>query len=253
MNATDFANSYMTWFGAQNGSISRIQLEAACTLHDEERDSKETYYLIAACRAEYTHSDGQLICMPNYDFRGIFGRDEYTIIRTHWVGNPDYLDDPGLDDSGGRTPVQSGLFREKWDDVKLEIRTFDNVEELESDAQIVDGTLKNVPLIGVTELHDAERRLHATLEYPVKTMNVIREPVRYQVDTGPLIVPDFASTPKLQIERFDVAHIVYNKPDKGEVILRKPKEMWKGDSGHTVIDYTELKVYSGRNRILAAG
>ena len=179
MKATDFANSYMTWFGSKNGSISRIQLEAACTLQDDRRDSKDTYYLIAACRSEYTHSDGQLFTMPNYDFRGIFGQDEYTIIRTHWVGNPDYLDDPGLGDSGGRTPVEAGLLREKWDDVQLDIRTFDSSQELESNEKIVDATLSNVPLIGVTELHDAERGLHAILEYPLKTMNVMKQPVRY--------------------------------------------------------------------------
>ncbi len=72
------------------------------------------------------------------------------------------------------------------------------------------------------------------------------------MDTGPSIVPNFELTPELQIERFDIAHIVYNRPDKGEFILRKPKEIWKGGSGHTVTDYTELNVYSGRNRIFAA-
>ena len=68
----DFANSYMTWFGAAGGSISRIDIEAACTLIDAS-GAEDSFYLIAPCRAEHTHSDGQLIVMPNYDFRGIFG------------------------------------------------------------------------------------------------------------------------------------------------------------------------------------
>ena len=254
MSATDFSNSYMTWFGAQNGSMSRIQLEASCTLIDEGRDREDTYYLIAACRAEHTHSDGQLIVMPNYDFRGIFGQNEYTLIRTHWVSNPDYLDDPGLDATGGRVPVETGLHREKWDDVQLDIRAFNDAQQLESNEGIVAQTLKNMPLIGRTELYDDARGLRAILEYPVKTMNVLSTPMRFQVDTGPLIVPDFASTLKRQIDRFDLAHVVYNRFDKGEFILRKPKDIARKDGSLTsVTDYSEVKVFSGRNTIFAAG
>ena len=55
----DFASSYMTWFGAAGGSISRIDIEAACTLIDAS-GAEDSFYLIAPCRAEHTHSDGQL-------------------------------------------------------------------------------------------------------------------------------------------------------------------------------------------------
>ena len=34
MTAIDFANSYMTWFGS--GNHARIQLDAACTIVDEQ-------------------------------------------------------------------------------------------------------------------------------------------------------------------------------------------------------------------------
>jgi hypothetical protein len=82
--------------------MSRIQLEAACTIFDEASGAEDTYYLIATCRAEYTHSDDKLIAIPNYDFRGIFGEEEHIIIRTHWVTEPDYLADPQLNTTSGR-------------------------------------------------------------------------------------------------------------------------------------------------------
>jgi hypothetical protein len=41
--------------------------------------------------------------MPNYAFCGIFGEKEHTIIPTHWVTEPDYLDDPELNTTSGRT------------------------------------------------------------------------------------------------------------------------------------------------------
>ena len=49
--------------------------------------------------------------MPNYDFRGIFGENEHIIIWTHWVTEPDYLKDPGLNTTGGRTFSQAAKNR----------------------------------------------------------------------------------------------------------------------------------------------
>ncbi len=111
MSAIDFARSYITWFGENEGSMSRIQLEAACTIIDTTSGTEDTYYLIAPCHAEHTHSDDKLIVMPNYDFRGIFGENEHIIIWTHWVTEPDYLKDPGLNTTGGRTFSQAAKNR----------------------------------------------------------------------------------------------------------------------------------------------
>ena len=90
------------------------------------------------------------------------------------------------------------------------------------------------------------------LEYPIKTMNVLPSQTRYQVDTGPIIVPDFASTAEPAIARFDLAHIVYNLFDRGELILRKPISVGDGPSRTTVTDYSHRIEYTGRNRLFAA-
>ncbi len=250
--AIDFANSYMTWFGHNGGSISRIVLDAACTIHDPSAGTSETYYLIAPCRAEHTHSDGDLIVMPNYDFRAIFTADECMILRKHWVSEPDYLDNPGLDTTGGRQLAEYRLNREHWAEVRLDIRTFSSVDRLEDNAAIVDATLRNSPLIGRTELRDDATGVSATLEYPIRTMNVIREPARFQVDTGPVITPDFSSTAEHVIERFDVAHIVYNRFDKAELILRRPTPIAEGDRPlYSVTDYSVVDARTVRAQVLA--
>jgi len=254
MSAIDFARSYMTWFGENDGSMSRIQLEAACTIIDEASGVEDTYYLIAPCRAEHTHSDDKLIVMPNYDFRGIFGEKEHIIIRTHWVSEPDYLDDPGLNTTGGRASAQPGKNRDRWGEVRLDIERFADGTVLETNKQVVDRTLANRSLVGRTEIRDAASGTRALLEYPIKTMNVLRKPMRYQVDTGPLIVPDFGSTGTLQVERFDIAHVVYNRPNKGEFILRRPKEIIEGGRPlYSVTDYTAVQDYEGSNQLLSAG
>ncbi len=253
MAAIDFARSYMTWFGENEGSMSRIQLEAACTIIDETSGIEDTYYLIAPCRAEHTHSDDKLIVMPNYDFRGIFGEKEHIIIRTHWVTEPDYLDDPGLNTTGGRTFNQAAKNQERWGDVRLDIERFADSTMLETNEQIVDETLANKPLVGRTEIRDDASGTRAVMEYPIKTMNVLRKPLRYQVDTGPIIVHDFGSTDEMQVERFDIAHVVYNRPDKGEFILRKPKEIIEGGKPlYSVTDYSVVLAYQGSNVLLSA-
>ena len=98
----------------------------------------------------------------------------------------------------------------------------DSFIELEGNQSVVDATLENRALVSRTELEDEASGVRAVLEYPVKTMNVLRSPVRFQIDTGPIIVPDFASEAELAVARLDLAHVVYNLFDRGELILRKP-------------------------------
>ena len=125
--------------------------------------------------------------------------------------------------------------------------------ELKADEEVAQQTLRNVPLIGQIELRNETSDLRTVLEYPIKKTNVIKSTVRYQVDTGALIVPDFSTIAEFQVEHFDVAHVVYNKPDMDEFILRRPRDITrKGGSVWTINDYSERKVYSGQNRLFAA-
>ena len=252
MKIIDFSKSYMSWFGTgEMSSVSRILLDGVCTFINSNGE-KNVFYLTAPCRSEHTHSDEQLIVMPNYDFRGVFGSKEYKIFRNHWVSNPVYLDDPGLDTTGGRILEESGLQNAKWDDVKLDINYFDNTKELTNKQNVSDSTLDNSILVGQTELINEKTQQKAILEYPIKTMNVIKSIPRFQVDTGPILVPNFDSNKKLKVDSLDIAHIVYNQFDRGEYILRKPVQIANTNDGPlSVTDYSELIEYVGINRIFA--
>ena len=136
--------------------------------------------------------------------------------------------------------------------MRLDVGRFDSFTELVDRQAVVDATLEKKPLVSRTELADEASGMRAMLEYPVKTMNVLKSPARYQVDTGPIIVPDFASTADLAIARFDLAHVVYNLFDQGELILRKPIAVGEGPSRISVTDYSHRIEYTGRNSLLAA-
>jgi hypothetical protein len=233
MNAIDFANSYMTWFPQErSGNIARIQLDAACTLLDEKTGKSEQFYLIAPCRAERMYLDTPLFQLPNYEFCGIWSADEFLIIRTAWVSERDNR--------------QYGLGRARWRDIHLDIRRFAHTAVLTDDPAIIQATLDNRSLTARTELDDAATGRRAILEYPIKTMNVMLEPPRFQVDTGPLILPDFKATVTHPIESFAMAHVVYNNMDKAEFILRKPAP------GTATTDYSAVQIVAARNAILAS-
>ncbi len=237
MNAIDFANSYMTWFPHEKGgNIARIQLDAACTLIDEKSGERKQFYLIAPCRSERMYVDTPLFQMPNYEFCGIWAEDDFLIIRTSWESSRDNR--------------QYGLGRERFRDIHLDIRTFAHTDSLTDDAAILKATLDNQPLSARTELYDATTGRRALLEYPIKTMNVQQDPPRFQVDTGPVILPDFAAAVTHPIESFEMAHVVYNAMDKAEFVLRKPVAI--GDGQATTTDYSVIQILAARHEILAS-
>jgi hypothetical protein len=236
----DFANSYMTFFGKQGGNIARIQLDAACTLIDETVGVSEVFYLIAPCRAERMYLESSLFQMPNYEFCGIFSHHDCLLVRTHWASERDNR--------------EYGLNRGRFDDLHLDVHYFASEVRLDATQAIVAATLENRALVGRTEIDDPERRRRALLEYPIKTMNVLRDPPRFQVDTGPLILPSAAATAERVIEQFDLVYVVYHRFDRAEFIRRKPVALASDNSPHlTTTDYSQVEIVAARNEIFQVG
>src|SRR5947208_10580151 len=126
----------MTWLPSDEGNIARIVLDAACTMVDDGHAASETYYLVAPCRSERMYVDTPLFLMPNYEFAGIWGQDEFVLIRTHWTS--------------ARDNREHGFNRVRWADVHLDVRTLP-ATRLADTAQIVEATLANRPLVARTE------------------------------------------------------------------------------------------------------
>ena len=227
----------MRWCNSANTNSVRILIDAACTLIDDETGRSDIYYLIAPCRAEHTHADDDLIQMPSYEFCGIWGASDKHYIRTHWVSGRDRYEYQHLDKAD-----------------TLDIRYLSSTRKLTDNDAIFEATMESSePLISRTTIHDDLDRITAVLEYPVKTMNVKEEPVRYQVDTGPLILPDLGRDAEHPIERFDVAHVVYNRFDEAQFILRKPVAGREGTAPEQyTTDYSEIRIVGAKNELLLA-
>lgn len=235
----DFSRSFMTFSTSarQGSNIARIQLDATCRIEGWGDDADQDYVLIAPCRSEYMYRDGPLFQMPNYEFSGIFTEDEVVLLRTHWT-------------SEAEAPEYAKAV-DRFDRVAID-RSHMNAELLVSVEDIVEATLANRRLVARTTIQDAASGTTAMLEYPIKTMNVTTDPGQFQVDTGPLIVPDFSSTKVPHILRFAVAHIVYCSFDRSEFILRRPHVVGERDQQPvSVTDYSEVIFASAEHQMWA--
>lgn len=240
MNIIDFPNSYMTFFTKphQGENIARIQIDAAATIADERTGEETTYYLIAPCRSEFMYLPDRLFQVPNYEFCGVFTHDQIMIVRTHWTSDRDNR--------------EVAPATERFAKIDLSIRHHASATLLPGDAAAVEATLANRPLVARTELRDESTGRRALLEYPIKTMNVVANPPKMQVDTGPILVPDFASTAAQPIERLDIAHVVYHLYDCAEFVLRRPHQVGEQDGKPvSVTDYTEIVVLPAKNELYA--
>jgi len=93
------------------------------------------------------------------------------------------------------------------------------------------------------------------LEYPIRTMNFQPITNSFQVDTGPLLVPEFDAKVKKTIDRLEMAHVAYNRLDHAEFILRRPTPIADDDGTELcrVLHYSEVQEHSAVNVILAGG
>ncbi|MGH2550622.1 MAG: hypothetical protein ACRDHN_14605 [Thermomicrobiales bacterium] len=235
----DYPHSFVTFFTnpSQGGNIARIQVDAVCDVEGWGSDGgPERFYLIVPCRSERMYEDGQLFQMPNYEFCGIFTEDRVSLIRTHWTSDRENNDIQAIADRFEQVAI---------DGTEMKAELLPDVES------IVSATLANRLLVARTMVRDEATGTTAMLEYPIKTMNVTRDPYRFQVDTGPIIVPLFDSTAE-PLGRFAIAHTVYWQDDRVEFVLRKPHVVGSnGDAPVEVTDYTELSFSAATHEIWA--
>jgi len=250
--ACNFQASFMTWdfpprpdprpYARHNcplGNKARIQLDAIVDVVDEETGQSERFVLIAACRTEGVYAEDRLFQIPSREYRVIYS---LTVQRSMARSIAFEGEAPH-----GR-PV-SGDFRS----LEIDVRTFDRTRVEKTPAEINAATAANLPLVGRTTIRDPKRRERYVLEYPIKTMNFRPENASFQVDTGPLLVPDFDSAEPNAIDRLEMAHVAYNRLDRAEFILRRPTPICDADGTELcrVLHYSEVREHPASTQMLS--
>ncbi len=255
MLVTDFANSYQHWTRPPQriieaeasyklwsrpseadevepsgemdwGNSARIQIEARTVLTDEASGESDEFFLIVPCRAEWMYREDALFQMPNWEYRQIYS-------RTRGMGLCRALT------SEGEQPFSTTL--ERYTSTRLVVKPLSNPRVLESDEAVIEATENRLPMVAQTEISDAESGMNALIEYPVKTMNYHPERNRFQVDTGSVMWPDFSALSDHWIECLCLAHVIYNRFDRTEFIVRRPTPV-KVDAEEVcrVLHYSEV-------------
>ena len=252
MKATDFQNSYMTWSTDPNlsdtrkpghkpwGNWARILFEARCELTDTSSGRTDEFFLIAACRTEWVYQERNMFQVPSREFRGIWSRDRHMSTGYGIVS-----------EGAGKS---SGATEDAFTSLKFTVRSYPRMTVLETDKAVVRATEHELPIVAQTHIHSADGKLKAMIEYPVKTMNFHPERSRFQVDTGPVLLPDFDSSAEHWIEWFDMAHVVYNTFDHAEFIIRRPTPVIvEGAEVCAVEHYSQIREHAAENVLLCAG
>lgn len=234
----DFSSSYMTFTVPNSVNTARIRIDSAAFIEDDHGDV-HSFYLIAPCRSERMYDETALFQMPNYEFCGVFSATHFMLMRTHWVSERDNR--------------EVGYHQPRFESIQLDIRRFPVARSLTSPDEIIAATLANQPLVAQTELVDQHQGRRVRLEYPIKTMNVRRQPAAFQIDTGPLIVPTLPLTSPTSalIECFEMAYVVYCTFDRAEFILRRPHPVGLPTGpAIPVTDYTAIETMAARHQVL---
>ena len=249
MQICDFANSYIRWTVPPDpsdtrqpghmpwGNSARIQLDARCEIVTETTGKSEEFFLISPCRTEWMYRTDTLFQVPNHEYVGAWSRTEAIGLgsMTKRIGN-------------GETNRAISI-KDAYTDFDLTIRHFPNARHLENADSVVQATVDNLPLVGITELRDeTSANTSVVMEYPIKTMNIHPERTQYQVDTGPILFADLDRVKERTINRMRMAFVCYNRTDVAEFVLRTSLTAQE----RCLDEYTEVRRLAVRNTLYCA-
>ena len=255
MQITDYGNSYMTLTGWGPGddprkpghmpwpNSLRILLDSRCWITDEDSGETREYNMISPCRTEWMYRDDILWQVPNFEFAGVYS-------ETEWMAG--HIKAGDVSEFGGDWRVVVPI-EGRFEKFSTRIRHYSDVAELENDTEVVQATLDLSPIVAHTEVWSEDGKTRATIEYPIKTMNIQIERNRMQVDTGPVIYPDFSSDGESEIRKLNFAFVCYNTDDVAEFILRRPTPLRRdGAEVGTFIEYSDIRRVPMKNTFYAA-
>jgi hypothetical protein len=195
----------------------RGPLECVAVLTDLSTGAAQRFALMASCKSEQVWVKRDIWHQPNADMTMIAGEDEFLVYK-RWdkLDKGVMLFPPSL---GPQPERQLARADAALDSYALEIRTCSGRLLTELD-DLLAALFDTTSVVAQTEYEAAGYRV--LLEYPVKVVNFSERERYYQVDTGPVLLPDFAGEAGSLIERLQSAFVAHNCRDWAEFIVCAP-------------------------------
>lgn len=241
----DYSRSFVQW-DSQHDNVPRCAVHASCRLRTRDGAVRE-FFLTHPCAGERMYADRDLIHKPVADFHmvcepgkefmqvKVFAEHPVEARMAHCVGETV----PTRDGRGSRIGR-----------VDVTMRHLGSVRELTTDRAVHDAMRNNVPILGRTQYLEEDGNTLVISEYPVTVMNARPSDGRWQVDTGPVLVPDFSVQSTLAVGHFRQAYVVFNTWDWAAFTIRRAVSTV--GNGHTAMHYSEPMERPVRNQLFAA-
>ena len=247
MHDCDWARSILTFDSDGSRHTPRLQLDAACTLTVPGEEPRE-YVLTAPCIGERMYRPSGLIFEPTVLFSLTYGGGDEFLMEKWGADAGDGVREAHRVGEAMSTNDGRGATVKRID---LHLRRYGNMRRLETPQEIRAAIQSNSPINGRTTCVDQDGRTSIQLDYPVKCCNWAHDHGGWQVDTGPVLMPDpDAEMGDLPVSRLNAAYIVYNSADWAEVALRRPTSIRGGGRTPHFVDV--IRMENVRNELFAA-
>jgi hypothetical protein len=232
MNPLDYGRSLLIGKAALNEV--RFWVESRTRIIDPRSGRTEDYIQAGACKSENTFAPDNLFITDNYDFLPVFGPEWGVIFRRKATAQDGYR---------SCQPAS-----EMWAGQRYHLVEPKGTRLLESNESIREAAYDFVPLVAQTEIWNDETQLRAIIEYPVKTLNTHRQDNMYQVDTGPVVLPDLSGRHQRLVDGMRLAFIAFNVAGFADLVIEERTPV--GAEGKTY-HYSELLSLPAKNRLYA--
>ena len=239
MKPLDYGRSFIC--NPSPANSVRFWIESRTRVIDPARGTTTDFYQCGSCKSEHTFAEQNLLIEDNYDFLPIFGGEDLLIFRRHARITPGY-----------RTLNKAV---DVWGQPQIKAREAQTAVELDTWEKIRDATAAGVPIVTQTEIAEEKTGLRAIIECPTKTMNVSLEKRMYQVDTGPIALPDLSKRYEPEIDCLRLAFVVFNAPQFADFVVEQPTPVVdeEGEQLAEVFHFSEPISLPATNRVLALG
>ena len=237
MTPLDYGRSFL--IGTDPNNQVRLWVESRTRIIDENTGKEEDYHQFGSCKSENTFAPKDLFHKDNYDFMLIFGPEHSVIFRRKAYLNPNY--------------TQYINTAELFGGPEYHLVEAQEYEEIKTNQEIFDAAHTFMPIVGQTEIWNPQTKLRAIIEYPVKSLNNNIQDDIYQVDTGPVALPDLAKTCDRHIERIALAYVAFNVPEFADFVIEAPTVIREnGDQGKEICKihhYSKIISLETKNRL----